>query len=103
MFVSIIELDEMNLNDTSFYFKFNLIYWQNGQDGTKYFDIYENGTLYVKSELDYETTACGLSGNGQLYLNVIIQVNQSWFFKTHYKIDNLNKYWYRNKDMIFKR
>ncbi|CAC5367643.1 unnamed protein product [Mytilus coruscus] len=45
----------------------------NGQDGTKYFDIYDNGTLYVKSELDYETTVCGLGGNGLLYLNVIIK------------------------------
>lgn len=45
----------------------------NGQDGTKYFDIYDNGTLYVKSELDYETTACGIGGNGLLYLDVVIK------------------------------
>ncbi|XP_071143296.1 uncharacterized protein [Mytilus edulis] len=45
----------------------------NGQDGTKYFDIYDNGTLYVKSELDYETTACGIGGNGELYLDVVIK------------------------------
>ncbi|XP_076083191.1 uncharacterized protein LOC143054160 isoform X2 [Mytilus galloprovincialis] len=45
----------------------------NGQDGTKYFDIYDNGTLYVKSELDYETTACGLLRNGLLFLDVVIK------------------------------
>ncbi|VDI16834.1 Hypothetical predicted protein [Mytilus galloprovincialis] len=31
-----------------------------GHDGTEYFDIYDNGTLYLKSALDYETIVCGL-------------------------------------------
>ncbi|XP_076083193.1 cadherin-89D-like isoform X4 [Mytilus galloprovincialis] len=44
-----------------------------GHDGTEYFDIYDNGTLYLKSALDYETIVCGLGDNGMLYLNVIIK------------------------------
>jgi len=43
-------------------------------DGTDYFGINQNGTLFLKRNLDYETTICGVRSDARLYLDVVIKV-----------------------------
>lgn len=43
-------------------------------DGTDYFGINQNGTLFLKRNLDYETSICGVRSDARLYLDVVIKV-----------------------------